>query len=322
MKGEVYQTSYWLLLEASRLRYEKGLSQKEIATMLNVSNVTVSRALQRANELGIVRFHLEERCEKLVRQSQKIKTLYDLKEVIITDSFFQYDHELSAKQSVALEGARYIQRNINENDIFGIAWGKTMYYLVQYLNPCQKSDASFVTMHGSLCNTHPEFDPQALVKRISMAMGGKQFSLLHPVIYPNYESLKSIYSGKDVAEIINMFKQITMTVSGVGSFFPELTSPLREIDLLSEKELYQIKEQGCYCDFLMHFLDENGDELETDLKERTLSISLDEYKKINTKVVVCNGDSKAYSTRSLLRGKYIDVLVVDARLADALLEIS
>ncbi len=322
MKGEVYQTSYWLLLEATRLRYEKNLSQKEIAAVLNVSNVTVSRALQRANEIGIIKFHFEERYEKLIRQSEKLRELYNLKEVIITDSFFEYEHTLSPKQSVALEGARYIQRNISENDIFGIAWGKTMYYLVQYLNPCQKADTSFVTMHGSLSETHPEFDPQGLVKRISMAMGGKQFSLLHPAIYSKSEELNKCIQEPDVAEIVDMFRKITVTVSGVGAFYPELTSPLREINQLSEKELHHLKERGCYCDFLMHFIDKDGNECETDLKDRTLSIPLNEYKKLKNKIVVCNGINKAYSARSLLRGKYVDILVIDALLAQSLLEIS
>lgn len=322
MKGEVYQTSYWLLLEAARLRYEENLSQKEIAALLNVSNVTVSRALQRAKESGLVVFHFEEHYEKIIRQSEKLKQTYGLKEVIITDSSFEYEHALSAKQSVALEGARYIQRNINEQDIFGIAWGKTIYFLIQYLNPCQKAETSFITMHGSLSETHPEFNPHQLVKRISMSMGGKQFSLLHPALFPDSNSLYETLCNEGVSEIVSMFKNISVAVSGVGAFFPELISPLKEINQLNEKELKILKEKNCYCDFLMHFLDGNGNECDTDFQERTLSISLEDYKKIKSKIVVCNGASKAYSVRSLLRGNYVDVLVIDAPLANSILEIS
>lgn len=59
---------------------------------------------------------------------------------------------------VALEGARYLQRIITSKDVLGIAWGGTMYYLIHYLNPCQRADTIFVTLHGSLTCCDYELD--------------------------------------------------------------------------------------------------------------------------------------------------------------------
>ena len=54
MIGETYMPSTWLALKTAQLYYLENMSQKEIASILNISNVTVSRMLQRAKDLGDV----------------------------------------------------------------------------------------------------------------------------------------------------------------------------------------------------------------------------------------------------------------------------
>ena len=47
------------------------------------------------------------------------------------------------KNLVALEGARYLQRVIKENDVLGVTWGSTVYQMINYLNPAQKCEYYF-----------------------------------------------------------------------------------------------------------------------------------------------------------------------------------
>ena len=58
MIGETYMPSTWLALKTAQLYYLENMSQKEIASILNISNVTVSRMLQRAKDLGLSLIHI------------------------------------------------------------------------------------------------------------------------------------------------------------------------------------------------------------------------------------------------------------------------
>ena len=72
-----------------------------------------------------------------------------LKEVIISPVIdMGEDEDDSAmepemvKKLVALEGARYLQRVIKENDVLGVTWGSTVYQMINYLNPAQKANTT------------------------------------------------------------------------------------------------------------------------------------------------------------------------------------
>jgi len=131
--------------------------QNQIAEEMDVSITTVSRLLKRAKDERIIEFVIRDPYVECLKMGQKIKDVFGLREVVIApaidfslgDDETAYDPE-SVKKLVALEGTRYLQRIIKEKDVPGVTWGSTIYQLINYLNPAQKVDATFVTLHGSL----------------------------------------------------------------------------------------------------------------------------------------------------------------------------
>lgn len=324
MVGETYMPSTWLALKTAELYYIEKLSQKEIASILKISNVTVSRMLQRAKELGIIQFSIPESyCSSLIL-SKKIQSFFSLKDVIVVSGSFKdiINKGLNIKQMTALEGARYLQRIIQENDILGIAWGKTMYYLINYLNPCQKASTSFVTLHGNLGNHLEELESQSLVHRASMAFGGSQTAAFYyDGLLSSEEALRTIMKKTDIAKIYELLNKITISISGIGSFYPEPTSPLVNSSYLSKYELQELKNEKAYGDILLRFIDKNGNECHTSLEKRTLSISFEDYKKIPCKILVVSGEHKAHTLHAALQGGLADVLVISEDLAIKLIEL-
>lgn len=318
MIGETYMPSTWLALRTAELYYIENMSQKEIASILNISNVTVSRMLQKAKELGIIQFSIPQAYQISLMLSDLIKKKYLLKDVIVVSLNFQnvINKTMSIKQMTALEGARYIQRIIKDNDILGLAWGKTMYYLIHYLNPCQKTSTAFVTLHGNLGNYLEELEAQDLVHRASMAFGGAQTScLFYDGLQPSEEVLNIINRKPDVIKHAHLLRHTTISVSGIGSFYPETTSPLANCSYLSNYEMMELKNENVYGDILLRFFNENGEECNTSLKDRTLSISFENYKKIPCKIIVASGKHKAQTLNAALKGKLADVLVISEDLA-------
>ena len=321
MRKEAYFSSDWIMYRAAELFYIKGIQQKDISRELNVSTVTVSRLIQKAKEAGVINFRISEPYEKILILSERVKQRYGLRDVIISLYPNSKRPELKdAKQAVALEGAKYLQRRLTGSDIVGIAWGGTMFHLINDLNPCQRSHASFVTMHGSIANCDYELDVQTLTARAAMALGGTKYSLLMNGLLSSRETVTQLKKEKNVQKIFRLFEEITISVSGIGSFYPEPTSLLSRENYITREELQSLREHDVCGDIMLRFFDKKGNECGNVLKDRTLSIDLDVYKRIKTKILVASGTEKTVTLHTALKSGFCDILIIDDRLANALLE--
>jgi deoxyribonucleoside regulator len=295
-------------------------TRAEISESLGLSYATISRLLKRAKEEGIIEFHITEPYLTCNRMEEEIMKKYGLKSAIVVP-VAEEDGE-TVKKQVALEGARYVQRIIKDGDVVGLNWGGTMYHLIQYLNPCRKVNASIVTMHGSIASCNPNLEVKSLVHRAAMAFGGRNVSLMAPGLYASKNEVDKLKGNPECQEIFSLFEKIDISVSGVGSLYPKCDSLLGRASYLTEDEFKILEQEGVYSDILLRFIDKNGNECNTSLKDRTLAIELGTYKKIPCKIVVASGSQKAESVSAILNGKLVDVLIVDYQLAKAVMELS
>lgn len=136
------------------------------------------------------------------------------------------------------------------------------------------------------------------------------------------EDVEKLKKTEEVARLFSIYNKISISVSGIGSFYPEQTSPLSQLSYLSEKDLNTLMEYKPYADIMLRFLDKDGNECCQKLSKRTLAIDLDVYRKIPKKIIVASGTHKGYSLKAVLKGKLVNVLIVDYNLASKLMAIS
>ena len=328
MNSEVYNQSTSLVLKAAYLYYLKEKTQQEIAAYLDVSIPTVSRLIKKAKDEKIVEFVIRDPFIQCIETEEKLKQTLNLKDVVIAPvstlvsmGIPTADTIENVRKSVALEGARYIQRIITEKDILGISWGKTIHDLIHFLNPCQKINAGFVTMHGSISGCSQDMDVRTLVARMSMAFGGRSYYLLAEGFMSTKEMVASIKSEKNVKKVFEVFDQITISLCSVGAFYPQRESLLYEPGgYVSEEEMRELSEKKLAGDIVLRFFDTEGQECDTSFKDRTLGISLSAYKKIKTKIIIAAGEKKTQAVLGAVKGGLADVLIIDYHLGKSLLE--
>ncbi|MFZ7133433.1 MAG: sugar-binding transcriptional regulator [Eubacteriales bacterium] len=327
LPSEVYNQSTFLTVKAAYLYYIKGFSQNQIAKHLNISISTVSRLISKAKEEKIIEFVIKDPFLECIELEHALKDKFLLKDIIVApnpieekmEEKYQDDVD-SEKQLVALEGARYLQRIIKDDDVLGIAFGKTMYHMIHYLNPCQKVRAQFVTLHGSISFLQHDLDVIPLSRRLAMAFGGENKFIHAEGLVSNSNLAKELRKEKNTKNIFELFDRVTIAIIGIGSFYPIQDSKLSHGEFMTPDELHALQEKDVIGDVALRFFNNQGEECDTEMRERTIGITFEQFKRIPTKIAMVSGAHKTYSVLSALKGGLIDVLIVNYALGKALLE--
>lgn len=327
MDIDKFHQSVSLVIKVAYLYYIENKPQNEIAGKLGISITTVSRLLNKAKEDKIVEFVIRDPYIECIRLEEKLRSRFQLKDIIIAPAVTSEDGinseiaDENAKKLVAMEGARYLQRVIKENDVLGITWGSTVYHMINYLNPSQKVKAKFVTLHGSIACCENELDVRTLVSRMAKAFFGENYYLLTDALMSSVEAAQIMKEEKNNQRVFEMFDRINISVSGIGSFYPIERSVLSSPDFINSEELDALKSQNVTGDIALRFFDHDGNECNTSLANRMITISMEQFKKIDCKISLVSGVAKANTVLSALRGGLVDVLILDYKLAQEILRL-
>lgn len=328
MASDIYTQSDFLMIKIACMYYLENIQQQQIAKELNISITTVSRFLKRAKEEKVIKYVIDDKYMHRIKLAEKICSKYNLEEVIIAsdppriEDMKQNPHiiEVEKRKKVALEAARYLQRIIQKNDVLGISWGRIVCDMLLYLNPSHKVDTTFVTLHGKLGGCISE-DVESLVKKMARAFSGKNYYLMGEALAGSQNEAEKVKKQKDTQEVYKMFEKINISITGVGTWYPEQQSILAQYGVLNKEEQKLLSDNGIVGDIALRFFDKDGKECSGELSDRLISINFEKFKKIKHKITVAAGLEKAYTLDCALKGKLIDVLILDEELAEHLLKV-
>lgn len=315
--SNIYMQSTNLIIKVAHMYYYKKMRQQEISEQLEISVPTISRLLKKAKDQNIVQFFIADEYLECLELEEQLQRRYNLNEVIIAplpDNGIGMKSE-DIKKIVALEGARYLQRTVTDEDVLGIAYGETVWYVYNYLNPSQRKNMGFVTMHGSLYHENNKLDGSWLVPRIAKAFGGKYYTINSKGLQKSRMDVVNSLQSENVKCVFKQFPKVTISISGVGMFYPEKQSVLVRGNYLENEVIEELEEAGAYGDLLLRFFDKDGKECNTSMRSRVIGIPWDTYKKIPNKVIVASDEKKWAVVHALLKGRLIDTLIIDQNLA-------
>ncbi|HHV58277.1 MAG TPA: sugar-binding transcriptional regulator [Firmicutes bacterium] len=304
-----------LAYRAAYLYYVEGLPQKEVAARLALSTPTVSRLLRRAREEGLVQIFLRDPYADYYSLEERLRVKYGLQDVIIAHIPKETPVHL-AKTAIAKEGAEYLQRVLRDGDLVGIAWGSTVYELVESLDLSGVARANWVALHGSLSRIPYQHDVVNLVRVIAHQNNGSNYFLNTEGILDNPQTAAAVRRESALHTVFELHRKITVAVVGIGAFYPEATSSLVTAGYVTPQDLAEFRRAGVVGDMVLRFFDREGKECSTSLVARTLSVELGDYRRIPKKIAVAGGLHKAVAVQAALHGGLVDVLVTDPVLAE------
>jgi DNA-binding transcriptional regulator LsrR (DeoR family) len=302
------------LVKIAHLYYENNQTQQEIADLLGVSRMAVSRALQKARDEGVVDIHVNYE-EGYYEMEETLKDKYQLTDILITP--FQQGEAL--KQLLAQNTAQYLQRILDFGDLIGVGWGSTLSFLPQYTRSFEPMDLTFVPILGGVGQVSMEMQPNQIAFGLAQSLGG-HFRFLHtPAIVDSAQQRAALMSGKSIRAVLELAKKAKTVVLGIGAPLDPL-STMNDSGYIMEDDLTKLRQAEAVCDIgACVYLNSASQPCSLDLNDKIIGLSYDDLKEIPTVVAVAGGASKHSAIRTAVRSGLIHILITDEETAGYLM---
>ncbi len=174
---------------------------------------------------------------------------------------------------------------------------------------------------GAMGARNMEYDGHDLVARITEKLGGEAYYLNAPYLCQSPEMAKSLLETKSVRETISVGKKTDVALLGIGTTSPEYSS-FYLAGYVTRGELDDLRKAGAIGDVCGLHFDLNGQPACDDFCERLVSIRRSDLLLIPVRLGVAGGEGKTEAILGALRGKYVNMLVIDSVTARKVLELA
>ncbi len=309
------------LIEIARLYYDKQKTQQEIAERLGISRSTVSRQLDKARRLGIVRIQIINDTEELNDLAWELETRFGLRRAFVAPSS-EDEPEHTVKRNIGIAAASCIPRFIRQNDIVGVAWGSTLYEVfenLKNLSPDSALKISVVQLIGAVGEMVDNTHANEVARSAAAAFGGDWYLLPAPGVCAGKSARDMFFHEPSVKRVIEMGKRANVAIISVGACHP--SSIMVSSGYATAREISILRERGAIGDTCCRFYDAQGRPVKSDIDSRTLGIRLEDLRKVPLKIVIAGGLMKAHALVGAIRGGYCDILITDQIAAMEMLRI-
>lgn len=304
------------ILRISKMHYELGMSQIEIAKKEHLSKSTVSRLLKSAMDIGLIKISIIEPIHSFCDLEAELLSRFQLKKIAILPDMVHNKEILCLDVCNALAGE--LPRIIHDNTVIGIAWGNTLSKLSNNLQSIKPHGLSIIQLNGGFSKALYDTGASNIVRNFVDHCGGEGYLLPAPAIVDTPFIAKTIMTDSSVKRIFNLAKQCQIAIFSVGRI--SQTSILSRMGFFSQEEYSSIQERAI-GDVCSHFIDKNGQIACPELDDRVIAIPLNVIKKIPKKILIAVGEEKAQGILACLYGKLVDYLYIDYPTAITLLKL-
>jgi deoxyribonucleoside regulator len=303
-----------LALKTATLYYRDGLNQNDIAAELDISRATVSRLLQFCRERGLVTIKINNPIAPLHQLEVDLLAKYPaLRKIIIVPG------ENDPLEEVGQAGANYIERIVQNGDIIGLGWGKTVYQVGLHLNPKDVSDITVVQMKGSMSNTDTRNYAFETVNTFANAFNTIPQYLPLPVIFDHAKTRELVANDTHIKHIMKLGVKSNIAVFTVGTVRD--SALLFKLGYFTKQEQQTLQEEAV-GDVFSRFIDSKGRIVNQQINERTIGIALPELRKKKHSILVAANVAKVPAVHGVLTAGYANTLVIDQESANNLVAFS
>lgn len=295
-----------ILTKVVWMYYIEGMTQTTIAEKIGVNRLKVIKMLSEAREQNLIQFNIPVLDREKIELEQKLINKFNLKDVFIVHA----DDEENVNETIAMACAMYINDLIDDDAYINMGYGDTLGKVLNNLAKISENKISIISMTGGVAPYLPN--------NTSHIFNAKLYLLPSPLIMSSAQTAKSILLEKPVKDIIEMTNLANISVVGIGDVSSKAT--IVKTNILSMTDIAKLQMKGAVGDVLMHFIDKDGNLVESEIEEKLVGISLEKVKSFQNVIGVAAGNNKIKAILATLKGGYINTLITDFNTAKQLFE--
>ena len=305
------------LIRAAELYYERNLSQREIANILDTSRSKVSRLLAEAREVGIVDITINRPIEKLPQLSEDIRKTFNLRDAVVVAAGETYTDSL---RNVAKAAAELLLSIVEPESTIGITFGQTLYHTVQAIEESPVEGVEIVQMVGALGEGESQIDGPEIALRMAEKLHGTYRYVHAPAVVENQEVRDVLMQLPQIQETMNRAANADIMLQGIGSLAEEMSS-LERAGYISSEERAMYLEQGAVGHLLAKLIDSEGNEVDA-FNNRVVAMPFEHMRKAKWSIGISASPIKAPAVLAAIHGQYFNTLVIDNRSAEKVLNLA
>ncbi len=303
----------------AELYYSRDLRQPEIAEMTGFSVSKVSRILAQARDVGIVRISIEPSTDEQPALAHQLGERFGL-EVWLTPGR-EVDPSAAARLC-GVAAAEHVAEWLPSVGSLGIASGYTIDALASALPRRSLADLTVVPVVGGWDSRNRYLDVNELARRIADRLGAQVHYLHAPGMLDSEETKEALLRDSGVAATTAHWAKLDAALIGVSGgpmILPGYGTVMDRLDDVGRRRLLGL---GVVGDVSGHLIRADGTIVEDEWSRRTISISVDELRRIPRVVVVAAGSNKHQSLLGALRSGLASHLVTDRPTAEGILRLA
>lgn len=302
------------MIEVSRLYYEEGYSQKEIAQKLSVSRPLVSVILNEARECGVVSITIRDVSVTAEQIVDKLKKSYGIGTVITVPDA---ENDDLTNRRIAETAYNYCFSKTNDGKRVGIGWGSIVGKMVDYAETLDNSPdvrGAIFPLAGGVNSVTRGYHTNELVRIFALKTGRQPYFLYIPALNDTsaeLEFLKQTEAFTAIEDEWDFMEQAMVSVSNFPSY-PDLGVRTIYGNALTEKK--------AVGRMLAHYFDSQG-RIISPASDSTLQASIRQLRQTDV-TAICSNQVKPQCVIGALRTGIIDKLVISQGLAEKVSDIT
>ncbi|MFF2267333.1 sugar-binding transcriptional regulator [Cellulosimicrobium cellulans] len=298
----------------ARLYYEHGLTHAEIASMLDVSRIKVTRMLADARRRGIVEITVHSDERPFADLEGALVERFGLQSAWVSPSGADGDR---AAASLALSGAEALGALLPRARRVVVGLSRSVAASIAQLRALELPGLEILPLAGSRAGRANGADPHELVTSLAHVTGGTPFHLPAPLIAAGPDAAAAVREDPDTRAVLEVAAAADLLVVGVGGNQRAAQALQRWI---TESEFEALRGLGAVGDVSARFFDADGNTVPSEVDERVVSLTLDELRTIDVRVAMAGGPEKRDALFTSVARGLVNAVVTDVDSAVHLLE--
>ena len=278
--------------------YMENMTQQAIADQLNITRMRVIKLLEKARQTGIVQFRISSSLDFRRDLETRLMEKYHLRDCYTVPT---NPNEAGTNDTIASETSIYIADHVRENSYINFGYGDTTSKTIEYLARNLETAVSFVSLTGGVGYYLPKSE--------SNIFNAKLYLIPAPIIMSSAQMADAIKKENSVQEVTNMIRLASMTIIGIGGMDDSAT--IVKSSILNPSDFRLLAMKGAVGDVICHFIDKDGNLVDTEVDSRLVSVPLNTLKELDNVIGVAAGKHKLSAIHAALTGGYIDILITD-----------